>query len=162
MSKKSIGEVLRYMASHAITHEECDQPLRAIVYAMEESANIHLEELLDLEERLKKKMTASYVATTINRMKELKEIGKVGRVKFYTNDETGQKHLRITLKDGVVKERKPIGENATFHAGMRKGVELMAEFVPDFIDYTPEDFAIAQKIVKQYRDHAAKVNGGEA
>lgn len=168
MSKATLGDILRHvgrnLAKEAVGgfSEPLTIPLEAIVRNLEGDDAPGLAEMPEAVAALKKKMTSSYITVTMNRMKELQEINKSVTVKFQVDDDRGVDVVVIGLKDGNSHgERKKVSTDATqYNRGLVAGVDLAISFVPDFIDYTPEQFEIAQKIVKQYRDHLEAFKAG--
>lgn len=173
MTTRTIADVIREIANHHLeTGEPVTVPLNAMVAnlkGLKNAMEIPFDEMEAEIAAMRKRMTPSYIATVVNRMEKVQAQDKSCTVKFGFDPDRGLATLCLATKAGRVnvepksskraESRREAEEKAraSYLTGLSDGLAVMASFVPDFIDYTPEEFEIAQKVVKQYRDHAVQV-----
>lgn len=165
MSKATLGDILRHIGRQLAAN--VDQPpfpvpLEAIVKNLEGDDAPGLAEMPDAVAALRKKMTGSYIMVTMNRMKELQEVNKSVTVKFAVDDDRGVDVVIIGLKDGNgTRERsKAKTDEAQYKKGFIAGIEQAISFVPDFVEYSPDELAIAQRLLSEFRAHLSIVKDG--
>lgn len=106
------------------------------------------------------KYTPAYLRVTMNRAISSGKITVRKDNDYFDEDERPTPGYLITYEagDGEAKPKRGKRQGKTYS----DGVAEMAAFVPDIVDYTPEELAATQKILKAYREHAARLIGGEA
>lgn len=160
---------IRFLAKKAIeTGEPQKATTKQIAIAMigkpvAKMSEDERKEMETLEEIVSAKLTRSYVSITINRMKEVVEIGKSASVKIGYDAELDGHCITVGLKDGAPKkiaEAKRAEYRQAFNSGIKRGLEMVADFVPDFVDFEPEEVFVAQKIIRMYREQIEKLMEG--
>lgn len=154
----TIPNIIRHIAETVLKSGEPMQvPIYVIVANMmgEDAPGQFTDEMTEAVKAVKKKMTGSYICMTVNRMKSVQAVNKSASVRFFTDVQTSNEMLELGLKEGnTTRDRGAIHADRTqYKRGYHDGLSVGISFVPDFVDYTPEQFEIAQSIVKQYRAH---------
>lgn len=155
MSNKSIGDVLREIGRELASKPEraITAPIAAIVGLTMGADAAGFAVVDENIETLRKKMTKSYITMTMNRMRELQEIGMSVTVKFDTDPDKGIPLVIIGLKDGNKNlDRKTTRtESAQYKKGLHDGLDLAISFVPDFVDYSDDEVLIARRLLVNFR-----------
>lgn len=157
MQTKTPADGIRYLALQVIeTGEPQTVSLKnfAIGISGLEPDEVDYTQVSEMVEALKAKMTRSYASITINRMKEVIEIGKSASVKIGYDQERDADCITVGLKDGVVKHitaAKKQAQKKVFNEGVKRGLEMAISADLGMMDFTPDELATAQKVARLYK-----------
>lgn len=160
---------IRFLAKKAIeTGEPQKATTKQIAIAMigkpvAKMSEDERKEMETLEEIVSAKLTRSYVSITINRMKEVVEIGKSASVKIGYDAELDGHCITVGLKDGAPKkiaEAKRAEYRQAFNSGIKRGLEMALTLTIDAMQLKPDEVLAVQKVVRMQREQIEKLMEG--
>lgn len=164
-TERTLPNILRHIAEQVINNDEpMSVPLAGIVQNLDpdNAPSPGSDELEESIAALKKRMTKSYITITINRMKDVKALGKSATVRFFTDDDRGLAMMEVGLKEG-----SPMRDKATsnsdrkeFKRGYVAGLDTAISFVPDFVEYSEIEMTVARRLLVEFRAHLAAHKDG--